>query len=142
MKKLVQVVVAAGLISAALLSSLPVSAANDNANYTFRVHGLKQNTQAGGRYRQTTNYKNNWKVNLVNSSEGPHTKTTFWLEKGGGGNVSPSVTKTAGNGPSYRRVNSDFNGKQTVMLTAQNNNFNTEEYNISGYWDEETGIVQ
>jgi len=28
------------------------------------------------------------------------------------------------------------------MLTAQNNNFNTEEYNISGYWDEETGIVQ
>ncbi len=35
MKKLVQVVVAAGLISAALLSSLPVSAANDNADYAW-----------------------------------------------------------------------------------------------------------
>ncbi|WP_367365695.1 DUF2712 domain-containing protein [Pediococcus parvulus] len=29
-----------------------------------------------------------------------------------------------------------------MMLTAQNNNISGNEYNISGYWDEETGKIQ
>lgn len=119
-----------------------VAAGNDNFGFWFRIYGYQQNSGTGGRYRQTTNYKNNWKVNLTKSNEGPHTKTTFWLEKEGGANISRSVTKTAGNGQSLRRVKSSFKGKQTVMLTAQNNNINGDEYNITGLWDEETGIIK
>ncbi|AMV59942.1 DUF2712 domain-containing protein [Pediococcus damnosus] len=117
-------------------------AGNDEHNYSMRVYGFQQNSHSAGWYRQTTNYKNNWKVKLETSGEGAHTISTFWLEKSGGANVSPSVNKTAGNAASYRRVNASFPGKETVMLTAQNNNISGNEYNVSGYWDEETGKIQ
>ncbi|MCT3278082.1 DUF2712 domain-containing protein [Lactiplantibacillus pentosus] len=137
-----RVAMAVGLSGALLLSSVPVNASNDNHNYSFRIYGLKQNSQSAGRYRQTKNYKNNWKVKLVSSGEGVHTKSIFWLEKAGGKNISESVKKQQGKGASYRRVKSSFPGGRTVMLTAQNNNFNGSEFNVSGYWDEETGRIQ
>ncbi|MBU7474669.1 DUF2712 domain-containing protein [Lactiplantibacillus pentosus] len=137
-----RVAMAVGLSGALLLSSVPVNASNDNHNYSFRIYGLKQNSQSAGRYRQTKNYKNNWKVKLVSSGEGVHTKSIFWLEKAGGKNISESVKKQQGKGASYRRVKSSFPGGRTVMLTAQNSNFNGSEFNVSGYWDEETGRIQ
>ncbi|WP_181185383.1 DUF2712 domain-containing protein [Lactiplantibacillus pentosus] len=137
-----RVAMAVGLSGALLLSSVPVNASNDNHNYSFRIYGLKQNSQSAGRYRQTKNYKNNWKVKLASSGEGVHTKSIFWLEKAGGKNISESVKKQQGKGASYRRVKSSFPGGRTVMLTAQNNNFNGSEFNVSGYWDEETGRIQ
>lgn len=73
-----RVAMAVGLSGALLLSSVPVNASNDNHNYSFRIYGLKQNSQSAGRYRQTKNYKNNWKVKLVSSGEGVHTKSIFW----------------------------------------------------------------
>lgn len=117
-------------------------AGNDEHGYSMRVYGFKQKSHSAGWYRQTTNYKNNWKVKLTKSGEGPHTSSIFWLEKAGGANVSPIIKKIAGNPEAYQRVNPSFHGKKTVMLTAQNNNISGNEYNISGYWDEETGKIQ
>lgn len=89
---------------------------------------------------------------MYDSGEGVGTKTRYWLELGVengsnvGTNVSPPVDVIAGNGSVnsgrnyYVRAESTANRKN-VRLTAENNNYSSNTYSVTGIWDEETGRV-
>lgn len=124
----------------ALYATSDVLAANENYSFSFSIKSWNGNTRSGGRYRQTTNAYNAWKVNLVKSTEGAGNPITrFWLETYNGTNVSPAHNVNAGSKNHFYAANSSAS-KATVYLTAENNNFTGQTYSVSGYWDEETGI--
>lgn len=60
------------------------------------------------------------------------TVTTYWLEVSDGTNVSPDCAAKVGSQywpAAYGTANS-----KNVYLTAENNNYNSNLYNVSGYW--------
>lgn len=126
--------VLAGVISVPITSF----ASNDDIDFSFKIYSYHQNgKEADGRYRQTEDINNPWKVRLDNSGEGKGTITRFWLENSSAHNVSVSKDVKQGNGPYYTNPDTGAN-KRTVWLTAENNNFNGSSYTVSGIWDEET----
>lgn len=113
-------------------------ATDDNIGYNFTIYGYQQNgKEADGRYRQTADVNNPWKVKLTSSGEGAGTITRFWIEDSSASNVSISKDVAQGNGAYYTDPYSSANGR-TVWLTAENNNYNGSSYSVSGIWDEET----
>ena len=118
-----------------------LAAEDNNIEYKFRIQGSVDNAQeADGRFRSTTDNSNAWKVKLEKSGEGNGTITCFWIEKGNGTNASTKRQVQQGKAARYFAAN-DKGDNTTVYLTAENNNFaSTKQYEVSGYWDEETGI--
>ena len=128
-------------VSAALLSTSAIAAYQDNdINYSFRIQGSVDNAQEKtGRFRDTRENTNSWKVQLKKSGEGKGTFTNFWIENKNGSSASDGYKIKQGDEPRYKPAN-DKGDHITVYLTAENNNwFSTEQYNVSGIWDEETG---
>ncbi|MDF0479540.1 DUF2712 domain-containing protein [Vagococcus sp. PNs007] len=113
-------------------------ATDDNISFNFRVPSYQSNGhEATGQYRQTTHTDNQWKVKLLKSGEGKGTITKFWLENKNDTNVSKTVNAKQGSGPYYKDAYKSAS-QINVWLTAENNNFNGDSYNVSGNWDEET----
>lgn len=115
-------------------------ASNDNYDFSFRIQGSVDNAQdPTPRYRGTDDNSNAWKVNLTYSEEGSGTITDFWIVSSYG-SASQQHHVKQGNGAYYFAANN--NGDYVdVYLTAENNNFATStQYNVSGYWDPETGV--
>lgn len=128
-------------VSAALLSTSAIAAYQDNdIDYSFRIQGSVDNAQEKtGRFRDTRENTNSWKVQLVKSGEGKGSFTNFWIENKNGSSASEEYSIKQGDKPRYKPAN-DKGDHITVYLTAENNNwFSTEQYNVSGIWDEETG---
>ncbi|MBB3908820.1 DUF2712 domain-containing protein [Anoxybacillus rupiensis] len=111
-------------------------ASDDNIGFNFELKPNYDNSYSAARYRQTTNPNNKWKVNLTYSSEGVGTVATFWLDKAGT-RVSEWYNVKQGSGPHYYPAYSTAN-QSYVRLGAENNNYTSASYTISGYWDEET----
>ncbi len=115
--------------------------ADNNIAYTLRVpayHGNSVHTD--GEYRQTTHTDNPWKVNQTSTSEGTGSSsnlTHYWLEKSNGTNVSHGYDVSSSMGAIYKNAYSGAS-ETTVYLTAENNNFNDDNFTVKGYWDEET----
>ncbi|MBC1936427.1 DUF2712 domain-containing protein [Listeria grandensis] len=139
-RKLVLIIV---LLLSLVVLAKPVSASNDNIKFNFTIKTYHANSVSGEKYRQTTNTKNNWKVNFSYSGEGAGTVTTFWLDKkmpwyaelnhqvvSGTYNVKQGTTIYK---PAYSSAS-----QQNVRLGAENNNYSARSYTASGYWDEET----
>lgn len=120
-------------------TSIVSQAADDNNGYTFQIYSYQINTRDANEsaYRQTTSVNNPWKVKLTSSSEGANSITRFWLERKDETNVSTAIDKLEGDPASYLKPYSSAN-QTTVYLTAQNNNYNLDQYVASGVWDEET----
>ncbi|KZT83378.1 hypothetical protein Nizo1840_1657 [Lactiplantibacillus plantarum] len=140
MKALKLKMVAACLLSIVTFGAVGANtalASNDNWGFNFIIQTHQANSRSGPLYRQTTNVNNKWKVNMQSSGEGARTVTTYWLENAGGTNVSPSLNVKQGNGSYYSAAYSNAS-KKNVYLTAQNNNYNSNQYRVSGFWDEET----
>ncbi|MED4942226.1 DUF2712 domain-containing protein [Heyndrickxia coagulans] len=136
MKKIGRITVL-GLLGIGLFSSAHLaSASNDNVYFAFTIKPKYANSYSGERYRQTENPSNKWKVNFTSSGEGKGTVTTFWLDKKGTP-VSSTHDVKQGSGAHYYNAISAAN-KSNVRLGAENNNYSTNGYPISGYWDEET----
>ncbi len=114
-------------------------ASNDNIGYSFTIKPYFGNTYSDGRYRQTTNTSNPWKVNMTYSGEGAGTITTYWLAKFNSSHnvVSGTHNVVQGTGAHYFTANSGAK-KTNVCLGAENNNDSPNSYTVSGYWDEET----
>ena len=91
-------------ILAAICVPVTISQASDgNYGYLFTIHAYKTNTRSDGRYRQTKDPENRWKVSMTQSNEpGGRTWTTYWLEGYDGSNVSGSVDVLENNGPYYQ----------------------------------------
>ena len=121
-----------------LMSPAVSKADEDNYYYEFKIKANYENSYSAARYRQTTNTSNKWKVNLLNSTEGNETKTTFWLAKDSN-NALASGTHDVAQGTGAHYYNAKANASQTdVKLGAENNNYSSNTYTVSGYWDEET----
>ena len=141
MKRVLGMALSIVSIASFAIPSVYAGAENDFA-YKFRVGSYCSNGQCNTeRNRQTGDSADRWKVKLDTSGEGKGTITTFWLENYDGDNVSQTVNVKQGKGyyyrPSYRS-----GCKIYVWLTAENNNFNGTSYEVSGYWDEETGVFK
>ncbi|WP_312092316.1 DUF2712 domain-containing protein [Niallia sp.] len=99
-------------------------------------HGNGQEDQ--GYLRESGDSRVQWGVSLTNSDEGNGTYTRFWLELGTGANVTNGHDVKEGGG--YKQYDfekaSDAKGKK-VYLTAENNNYNSSTFEITGEWDEE-----
>lgn len=100
-------------------------------------HGNGQEDK--GYLRSPGDSNTQWGVSLTDSKEGgANTYTTFWLEKSSGANVTDAHDVQLGKG--FKQFNfekaSDVKGKY-VYLTAENNNYISNSYSISGKWDEE-----
>ncbi|MGP7817838.1 DUF2712 domain-containing protein [Niallia sp. 01092] len=141
-RKLGQLGLALG-IGVGVLGSPLVSHATDNFDndYLFHILSYQLNTREyeESAYRQTTSIDNPWKVQMTWSeeSDSSNTITRFWLEKENETNVSAPVDKLEGDPASYVKPYSTAN-QTTVYLTAENNNYNLDQYLVEGIWDEET----
>lgn len=124
----------------ALSAVSPIAAAyeDNDVKYHFNIGTYQSNSRSSGRYRETTNTENKWKVKMTYTNEGEGTYTTYWLEHYNGDNVSPAHTIRIADGTKYYSAWSSAS-KSTVYLTAENNNNNNITYTVKGYWDEETG---
>lgn len=114
---------------------------DDNWAYTLSVPDYQGNsTHTDGRYRQTTNTNNPWKIDQTSTTEGTGSssnKTHYWLETYDGSNVSHGYDVSSSDGPIYKNAYGEAS-QATVYLTAENNNFNSDEFTVKGFWDEET----
>jgi Protein of unknown function (DUF2712) len=126
--------IAAGVIVPASISY----ATDDDIGYTFTIQGWQQNTSGTARYRETSDTTNAWKVRVTNSTEsGGDTYTRFWLQnRDSGSNVSASMNVMEDKGYYYNNPYSSAN-KSWVRLTAENNNYNNDVFDVTGHWDEE-----
>lgn len=133
---------ALAILSIATITIPNVFAGEENDNpYGFHIDGWHNNSHSKSRERYTDDPSDRWKVKLSTTGEGKGTYTTFWLENYTGDNVSKTVDVKQGKGyyyrPSYRKGCRIY-----VYLTAENNNFNSTTYDVTGYWDEETGVYE
>lgn len=109
---------------------------NDDIPFEFTIKPNQDNSYSEYRYRETAYPENEWKVEFNQSGEGSGTYTTFWLQLDNGANCSIAddvMVGTSAYNFAYQTASFD-----NVCLTAQNNNFNSDSYSVSGYWDEET----
>lgn len=115
--------------------AVPAFASNDNIPYEFDLKAGYVNSYSEGRYRQTTDPGNYWKVNMTYNSEGSGTIATYWLARTGDKTaVSFAHDVKQGTGPHlYEAEASSY--KTTVSLAAENNN--NSACRVAGYWDEE-----
>lgn len=129
---------AAGVVMLTLCTTTTY-ASDDDVAYKFSLKANHANTYTEGRYRQTSNTSNQWKVNLQHSAEGNGTKATFWLARFNSDHTRVSGTHTIkqGSGSHYYDAYSKAS-KASVCLGAENNNNSPNTYQISGVWDEET----
>jgi hypothetical protein len=143
-RKLGQLGLALGIACSIYGSPLIIDASDDNDNdYQYHIASYTINTSGEYAYRQTDSVNNPWKVRMDWSWEGEDdnvlktTITRFWLEDDDDRDVSVPVNKLEGDPFSYIKPNSSAN-KKRVWLTADNNNYNLDQYICHGYWDEET----
>ncbi|MBS6179832.1 DUF2712 domain-containing protein [[Clostridium] innocuum] len=135
-KKIITAALSAIVLGTVLMSS-SVFAAKDHWGFGFEILGYQENSRSSPRHRGTSNYKTPWFVAMTSSGEnGSGTFTNFWLEIRNGKNVSDYVSVKEGGGEYKREAYSDA-CKTDVYLTAENNNYNAERYDVSGIWDEE-----
>ena len=132
--------VIAAAMAILFLANVGIAYASDDDNgYSFTIKAHHGNTYSDGRYRQTTNTSNPWKVNMTYSSEGAGTIMTYWLAKFNSSHdvVSGTHDVKQGTGAHYFTAYSGAN-QTKVCLAAENNNDLPNSYTVSGYWDEET----
>lgn len=126
----------AGVVGASLFATTQfASASDDNVGYSFTIGPNYSNSYSSARYRETSSNANPWKVKFAYSAEGSGTFTTFWLDKSG---TRVSVAPVVKQGTTEYNGTYDGAQKSNVRLGAENNNFNSSSYKVSGYWDEET----
>lgn len=115
---------------------IPVYATDDNVAYEFDLKTDHENAYTSGRYRETTNIYNHWKVDMRYHSRGDNAQATYWLAKTSGkAKVSDTVTTTPKVGAVYRAAYASAS-QVTVSLGAEN--WKDETAHVTGYWDEET----
>lgn len=115
---------------------IPVYASDDNIPYDFKLDVGYKNSYTAGRFRQTTNIYNPWKVDMRYHSRGDNAQATYWLATTSGkSRVSDTLTTTPRVGKVYKNAYQSAN-QTTVSLGVEN--FKDQTATVSGYWDEET----
>lgn len=126
-------------VCAICASAISVNASDDNHPYAYNIKAYNAPTYTNENYyRQTDSVNNQWKVNLVSSTEGNGDKMTFWMATWDKNHtvVCDKKTIAQGSGTHYYNPYSSANHK-TLCLGMSNNNRSSDTWRISGYWDEE-----
>lgn len=98
------------------------------------------------RYRQTTNTRNTWKVQMDYSDEAKSVRsvTKFYLgvkhspyNEQGSQMVKVILREGAYYTPAYTNAS-----KKDVFLYARDDTTTNKNYTVTGYWDEETGVIK
>lgn len=126
----------------ALLCPVNVFAKDDNIKYSLDILEWQKNAKVkNGRYRQTKDINNKWKVQLQSTTEGAGNGndniTVFWLEGSNDENVTTTVSAKQGKSVYYTPAYSSAS-ERTVYLTAEDNRITFSTYHVEGIWDEET----
>lgn len=139
-KKIISICLCTAAASTLMVSNAFAEYQDNNVSFAFRIQGSVDNAQESKeRFRHTKDNDNSWKVQLRSSGEGKGTITKFWLENEDGKSASSEYDIKQGDPARYKPANKK-GAHIDVLLTAENNNFcSTKQYNVSGYWDEETG---
>lgn len=131
MKKGLLVAVATTFIMAAV----PVFAIEDDIPYEFNLKTGYVNEYSDGRYRQTTNLENKWKVDMQYHSRGSTKRATYWLARTGDKErVSNTVDVTASSSVRYLPA---WKGASQCNVCLGCENYDNATATVSGYWDEE-----
>ena len=108
-KGLLAAMVTCGILSS-VLTGFFVTASNDDIFFSFRIGTYHENGRdSHGRYRQTNDTNNPWKVKMTFTGEGSNTVTNYWLENAATTNVTPTVAVTQGKGFYYENAYSSAN---------------------------------
>lgn len=130
-KKCLLTVVAVTFIAAAV----PVFAIEDSIAYEFNLKTGYANAYSEGRYRQTTNLQNKWKVDMRYHSRGTTKRATYWLARTGDKErVSETVDATASSSKRYLPA---WKGASQCNVCLGCENYDNATATVSGYWDEE-----
>lgn len=120
-----------------LSMAIPVFAGEDAIGYSFNLKSNYGNSYSDGRYRETTDPLNQWKVRMTYHSRGTDKEATYWLARTGDkAVVSGTYTIGVGNISHYYIAYAGA-AKATVSLGCENKANATAT--VSGYWDEEIG---
>mgnify|MGYP000322085300 CR=1 FL=1 len=120
-----------------LATVIPVFAGEDAIGYSFNLKSGYGKSYSAGRYRETTDPLNQWKVRMTYHSRGTDKKATFWLARTGDkAVVSGKDTIGVSNINRYYIAYAGA-AKATVSLGCENGANTTAT--VSGYWDEEIG---
>ena len=126
-----------------ILCVVPAFAGDDSIPYSFTMKAeLQKSYCSEARERTTQNPNNTWKVNMTFNEEGENTVAKYF--------IATSIIKTPcsdkhdikqGSGEHYFVAYGNASNKY-VKLGVMNNNDSTKKYTVSGYWDEETGVLK
>lgn len=115
---------------------IPAFASDGNYGYEFSLKTGYVNSYSDGRYRQTSNTENPWKVNMKYHSRGEKEKATYWLARiGDKGQASATHDIVAESGAHYYTA---WAGASMVTVCLAAENFKDQTATVSGVWDEET----
>lgn len=130
-------------ISAPLVSQ----ATDDNVPFSFTVSiNGKPSHFSKSRFRQTTNVRNSWKVQMDSSTEVKNVRsvTKFYLgvqNKPYNAQGSAMYNVILRDAASYFPAYSNASAKN-VYLYARDDTTTNKNYDVVGYWDEETGVIR
>ena len=121
-----------------IVGELQAYALSADAGYAYSgvIEGKRVSTRFASKMRSTTKKSDPFYVRLNSSGEGKGTVTRFWLENKNGDNLCDTVEVTQGKGW-YAKNTYQSGCNVVVYLTAENNNYNTDVYEVKGRWKEE-----
>ncbi len=115
---------------------IPAFASDDNWGYKFSLKTDNWNSYSDGRYRQTTNTANPWKVEMTYHSRGKTAYATYWLARTGDKEqVSSTRDVTCKTGPLKTAA---WAGASMVTVSLGAENYANQTADVSGFWEEET----
>ena len=103
----------------------------------MKVPGYQGKVYTDAEYRGNSGIEVPWKVNFTYSEEGKGTIMYFYLSGPWYSKESNVKAVKQGSGNKYFDAY-DSCKNMNVGVAVYNNNRNSSQYNVSGYWDEET----
>lgn len=138
---LVSLMILCCLVASFSLTSF--AAYDNNISYSLEMKANLARSYTSSEYRGTTNPNNSWKVNMTHNAEGTGTIAIYFLASS---NIitrmqySDAYSVIQGSGAHYYPAYLEAS-EQNVALGCKNNNDVAKTYTVSGFWDEETGVI-
>ncbi len=135
-------VVVAMLVCGFVLFTGSVGAKDNPTSYSFTVKPFwkEQGRDNHGKFRESKNLNNPWKVSLTSTTEGSgngnNYQTNFCLTDYNHERVSNYLKVIQGKGYFTKEAYAEMVEK-VVYIAAEDNGFNFSSYSVKGAWDEE-----
>lgn len=121
------------LLTVLCIGTSMVASAQQTSSLNIRNYQINSYTTESEK-RTATNVNNAWKILMTETGEKQGTITTFWLaEKTSHSQLSKGVDVGLSKEYTYTSAYSSASGK-TVVIGAENNTWNSENYDITFKW--------